>query len=648
MGKRARARTYTFIQQDDNNMTDEQQLTQWIERSNEMNFRLLESQARSPLGLVPFIGAGLSLNYGFKNWKEILREAAPPYAIAGVDAALANNDYEGAAEHLLEKLGPDGFQNVVAALSGDPLLSSFGTLSGPAKLLPLIATGPIVTTNFDGVLERVFEEAGTPFESVISGPRPDLTVLALHQNQHVLVKLHGDWRDRVGRTFAKSDYDAHYGTAHPEKKRELLDGVERLLFSSRSMLFVGASLEQDRTVKILEEVHQTYAGIRHFVIMSAPKYDRLEARDRQLRECGVAPLWYQVGRGADHGVQLEELLQQIIERVSVKTIRPKPIDTSGAAEPEHATPLTLAPSSPLERDSTSPPVESNDHFDRVIGEIESGALIFFLGSAIHTPTRLMAGEFYKRLSTLFNCEALDIDNFAVAQFIADRHGREVLDRQIHRVLEQADLIPRLTHQLFANWNRYNAARPSRPLPYPTIITTNYDDILERSLDMSNVPYHLLTYQAYGPHQGLFYHRAPGGELRVIERPQNITTLEPGFVIVKLNGGLDHREEIPATFVSTRLDFWGLAARIPNVLPAVIQKQLQSRRLLFLGHGLAAQDVEALVRYTHLGRPAAGSWAVVLKDDHYEYWRQCGVEILRHDINAYVNELGTRLARGVAR
>ena len=168
------------------------------------------------------------------------------------------------------------------------------------------------------------------------------------------------------------------------------------------------------------------------------------------------------------------------------------------------------------------------------------------------------------------------------------------------------------------------------------------DILEQTLSASNVPYHLFSYQATGAYRGLFYHRTPSGELHVIERPKNVTMLEPGMVVVKLNGGLDFRDEIPTTFVTTRLDFWDLAARIPYVLPAIVRKQLSSSRLLFLGHGLAAQDVEALVRYTHLGRSTARSWAVALKNDHHEYWLQCGVEILQYDVNEYVGELGARL------
>lgn len=241
----------------------------WLERSNEVTLYHLERQGRTSLGVIPFVGAGLSLDFGLKNWEGLLEGASPPHVLPTVRERLAANDYEGAAETLLEELGPDGFQNTVAASAGDSLIDGrerdFRT--GVVSLLPLLASGPVVTTNFDRVLEFAFKANGAPFDSVISGPRPDLIVDALHGNRRVLIKLHGDWQDRVGRTFSRSDYDANYGEAQPKKKRELLTGAERLLFSSRSLLFIGASLGPDRTVKSLEAVHKGNAAIRHFTVM---------------------------------------------------------------------------------------------------------------------------------------------------------------------------------------------------------------------------------------------------------------------------------------------------------------------------------------------------------------------------------------------
>jgi hypothetical protein len=612
----------------------------WLDRSNSETLSHLERQGRTSPGLVPFLGAGISTAYKFKDWRNLLLGAAPPRLVAKITKQLDNKDYEGAAERLLQELGADGFQNMVAAAAGDNNLMPFDFRSGTVSLLPLLASGPVVTTNFDRVLEHAFEVNGANFESVISGPRPDLIVDALHGDRRVLIKLHGDWQDRVGRTFAKSDYDANYGETIPEQKRVLLSAAEKLLFSSRSMLFIGASLGPDRTVDQLKEVHQSYAGIRHFAIMAAPKtQEDLEEKEKHLGECGVLPLWYRAANSEEHISQVEKLVAKIIERISVRTI-----DQPLVEKPER--PLLAA--KPLE-----PPVEQlkglDAHFERVVRLIEDGHLTFFLGSAIHHPTQFMAKEFYKELARIFECEALREEPFAVAQYIADRYGRNNLYAEIRKLFARTPLESRETHELFAAWRDYKT-HTGEKVPYPLVMTTNYDDVLERRLADAGLPYHLLSYQADSPDRGLFYHRSADNGLRVIERPRNIREFSDAFLVVKLNGGFDRQRRIPESYSTTRLDYWDLAARIPGVLPMAVQKKLSVNPLLFLGHGLAAPDIESLVRFAHKDHPGPRSWAVVLnKRDGVEYWQQCGVEILNHPVKLYVNELRERLnGNGVSR
>jgi hypothetical protein len=604
----------------------------WIDRSNAETLYHLERQGRTGPGLVPFIGAGLSTAFGFKNWRNLLLSAAPPTLLRRIENQLNNNRYEEAAEILLKKLGADGFQNMVAGSAGDSHLAPFDFGTGAVSLLPLLASGPVVTTNFDRVLERAFEINRAPFESIISGPRPDLIVDALHGNRRVLIKLHGDWQDRVGRTFAQSDYNTNYGKSQPKRKRELLQATEELLFSSRSMLFIGASLGPDRTVRLLKAVHEKYAGIRHFAIMPIPKTQKsFNEKEEHLRTYGVLPLWYRADKDEDHVVEVEKLVTSIVERISVQTIT-KPV------KKKRNGPLVRAkPNKPFE-----PIIELDAHFGRVVQLIKEGRLTFFLGSAITEPVKFRAKEFYGALAHVFECEALKEDHFAVAQYIADRHGRENLYREISKLFAGTRLEPQETHELFAAWPEFKTDA-GKQVPFPTIITTNYDDVLERRLADVRLPYHLLSYQADDPDRGLFYHRTPDDRLRIIERPRSIRKLADGFVIVKLNGGFDRQRRIPESYSTTRLDYWYLAARIPDVFPAAVQQTLSANPLLFIGSGLSAPDIEALVRFAHKEHPGPRSWAITLKDSGIEYWQQCGVEIIRQPLQLYVNELRACLA-----
>jgi hypothetical protein len=340
----------------------------WLSRSNAETLYHLERQGRSSSGVVPFLGAGISTAFGLKDWKGLLSSASPPHLAPAVKALLDEGKYEEAAETLLREFGADGFQNMVAALAGDSNIERFDFRTGIVSLLPLLATGPVVTTNFDRVLERAFEANGTPFESIISGPRPDLIVDALHGNRRVLVKLHGDWQDRVGRTFTQSDYDANYGESQPEKKRELLDAAERLIFSCRSLLFLGASLGPDRTVKLLQQIHSQYAGIRHFAIMKVPTTQgKLNAKEQQLRKCGVLPLWYHAETRDEHIAEVERIVADILERISVQSI------SGPAAEAEPPPTITAVVKQP----TVTARLGLDSHFERIIRLIEDGRITFF-------------------------------------------------------------------------------------------------------------------------------------------------------------------------------------------------------------------------------------------------------------------------------
>jgi hypothetical protein len=110
--------------------------------------------------------AYLSTAFGLKDWKNLLLDAASPRLRPRVGRQLQKNDYEGAAETLLKELGPDAFQSMVAASAGDSHLRLSDFRTGTISLLPLLASGPVVTTNFDRALERL----GIPVRPVASPP----------------------------------------------------------------------------------------------------------------------------------------------------------------------------------------------------------------------------------------------------------------------------------------------------------------------------------------------------------------------------------------------------------------------------------------------------------------------------------------------
>ena len=131
---------------------------------NELTLPMLIDQMQTPVGVVPFIGAGMSAAW-FPQWTPFLRDAAK---LAGkkqaIDKRIAAGQYEEAAGELVSALTPGGFEDLIESRFGDRVLDG-KELTGAVTLIPRLSAGPVITTNFDRVLERVFQRERCPFET---------------------------------------------------------------------------------------------------------------------------------------------------------------------------------------------------------------------------------------------------------------------------------------------------------------------------------------------------------------------------------------------------------------------------------------------------------------------------------------------------
>ncbi|MBN2024092.1 MAG: SIR2 family protein, partial [Pirellulales bacterium] len=271
---------------------------------NERNLRLLVEQIKAPTGIIPFVGAGMSVPFGFPAWRPFLISQAPDSTTRQQIVELLDQGlYEETAEALLDALRANSLQDAIDHTFGahrlpDPLPPA------PIRQLPRLCSGPVLTTNFDPVLDEVFKSAGRPFDDRILGMKVDLLREVFLKDRHVLVKLHGDAADRTDRVLTWSEYEHAYG------EREPLTAFLRFAMT-RPLLFLGCSLEKDRTVRVLEELagelHNRHAdGLQmHFAILEKPADEATFAdRKRRLSKLGIRPIWYPTGQ---HG-RIEDLL----------------------------------------------------------------------------------------------------------------------------------------------------------------------------------------------------------------------------------------------------------------------------------------------------------------------------------------------------
>ena len=269
--------------------------------SNATNLRLLGECLDQ---LVPFVGAGLSADFAYPQWGKFLRDAAERFGLRSqVEPLVAGQQFEEAAETLAEDR-PNAFDDFLRETFDEKKLAR-PLRKGAVRHVARFARGPVLTTNFDRVLEVAFEDAGRRFDEVFPGSRIHEASRAIQLNRPFLLKLHGDYRDIASRVLTLSEYAREYGGKQPGRVNVDLP-MPRVLgqaLGARPLLFLGCSLKADRTTLIMAQIAWRLPGTVHFALIgirehagSRPSIGRLEyspallpaGHFERLRNCSPA------------------------------------------------------------------------------------------------------------------------------------------------------------------------------------------------------------------------------------------------------------------------------------------------------------------------------------------------------------------------
>lgn len=266
--------------------------------------KLKEIYARG--AIIPFIGAGMSMPSNYPGWTRFLYQVLEETTVNRdeFNAAISGGLYEESAQMLADSLPAGCFLEHVENAFG-----SNHPLFGVVQRLPLIFKSAAVTTNFDSVISRCYEQAGNGFEEELLGPVAEELPRALGENKRVLVKLHGKANSSRNRVLTKGEYDHHY------QNDQALEAVIESI-SNRTLLFLGCSLTVDRTLRCLSNISERrgHENVpRHYAFLKLNDgEDRLARRD-QLAAANIYPIWYT----DDHDESIEALLEKLVEGVIV-------------------------------------------------------------------------------------------------------------------------------------------------------------------------------------------------------------------------------------------------------------------------------------------------------------------------------------------
>lgn len=281
----------------------------WYER-NEQRFSQLIERLSDDM-VVPFVGAGISVGGGFPTWKDHLRQQGKT---AGIDSPqiekwLANGEYEQVIEYIEGVHGSEVFAQEIR-----DVFSKTGSIQDVTLRISELFGDTLITTNYDRLLEQVFDTGTDCAVQVING----MTAMEQPEADKItVIKLHGDIQHPQRCILGKAQYDQAYG----EEELDLERSIPRLLkyyFKNSSLLFIGCSLQNDRTIQVFKSVKALAGDFlfpQHFALEQTPESQKLLiARNSELARLGITAIWYPAGQHE----QVEAILSHVKNELNYK------------------------------------------------------------------------------------------------------------------------------------------------------------------------------------------------------------------------------------------------------------------------------------------------------------------------------------------
>jgi NAD-dependent SIR2 family protein deacetylase len=244
--------------------------------------------------VVPFVGAGMSQRGGFPTWKDHLRRQG---RTAGLEAAvvedlLAQGFYEDIIDRIEQLRGDDVFAQELR-----DAYSKNGVIPLADYLIAELIQDTLITTNYDRLLEQSYDSGGGRAVEVLT---PATILRPRDAGKVTIIKLHGNVDTPTSCILSKAQYAAAYGANAIDMALPVPQALD-YYFRNSSLLFLGCSLNQDRTVRVFEAIKaKARADLadlpQHFSIEQCPGDEpALIARNEYLLRLGITPIWFPAG-----------------------------------------------------------------------------------------------------------------------------------------------------------------------------------------------------------------------------------------------------------------------------------------------------------------------------------------------------------------
>jgi hypothetical protein len=191
---------------------------------------------------------------------------------------------------------------------------------------------------------------------------------------------------------------------------------------------------------------------------------------------------------------------------------------------------------------------------------------------------------------------------------------------------------------------------NRPTPYQLIVTTNYDDVLERAFERAEAPFSVIYYAAEREKRGRFVELLPDGTSAPLRRGAAALglSLEERSVILKIHGAFNRHSEADDSYVITEdhyIDYLS-GANVAKLLPDYVVARMLSSHVLFLGYGMRDWNLRVILHHIWSEQNRRfGSWAIQFNppDLDVKFWQRHGVQIENVRLERWVEAMVEQFA-----
>lgn len=257
-----------------------------------------------------YVGAGISMGAGMPSWESLLNELIDlidakglvPERVAEMrELAKFPNRYLMIAEEIRDLIQKD-LENLIRDRFEDRTKKP----TQAHDILVKLKSKFIITTNYDTLIEKALvKNYDNHFPTVYTYKDSASINYSLWNNDHFVLKAHGDAKSPKEIILTEKDY------RHIIHNLNGYQSILHAIFSTNSILFVGASLNDPELLLLLGYIHNIFHGgsPTHYALLSEDSITKTES-DRWRKDFNIECITYDPKNNHE---ALIKYLQEILE-----------------------------------------------------------------------------------------------------------------------------------------------------------------------------------------------------------------------------------------------------------------------------------------------------------------------------------------------